>query len=101
VIRLRVHDAPAHLARELDHRAIREYKKRALNFFLDVRRPDRLQRSASGAPGKRPSLDEVLTESLSKRLIPGDIDRNALIALGGRYLKQADSLAATAALPEA
>ena len=100
IIRLRVHDVPAHMARELDHKLIREFKKRALNFFLDLRRPDRLRRSASGAPGKRPSLDEVLRETLTTRLIPGDVDRNALIDLGARYLKQADSLAATAALPE-
>jgi hypothetical protein len=97
---MRIHDVPAHLARELDHRAIREFKKRALNFYLDIRRPDRLRRSASGAPGKRPALDEVLTESLTTRLIPGDIDRNALIELGTRYLKQAESLVATGPIAE-
>jgi exonuclease SbcD len=100
VVRLRLHDVPAHMARELDHRTIREYKKRALNFYLDIRRPDRLRRSASGAPGKRPSLDEVLKDTLATRLLPGDIDRNALIELGGRYLSQADNVAAAAALPE-
>jgi exonuclease SbcD len=100
VVRLRLHEMPAHLARELDHRAIREFKKLALNFFLDVRRPDRLRRSASGAPGRRPLLDEVLKENLTTRLLPGDIDRNALIDLGGRYLKQAEALVTTAAPPE-
>jgi DNA repair protein SbcD/Mre11 len=100
VVRLRLHDVPAHLARELDHRAIREFKRRALNFFLDVRRPDRNRRSASGAAGRRPSLDEVLKESLTTRLLPGDIDRNQLIELGSRYLGQADALAAAVALPE-
>jgi hypothetical protein len=100
VVRLRLHDVPAHLARELDHRAIREFKKLALNFFLDVRRPDRNRRSASGAAGRRPSLDEVLKETLATRLLPGDIDRNQLIELGSRYLSQADSLAGAAALPE-
>jgi hypothetical protein len=101
VVRLRLHDMPAHLARELDHRQIREYKKRALNFFLDVRRPDLSRRSISGAPGKRPSLDELLREGLSTRLLPGDVDRNKLIDLGARYLAQADSLASAAALPDA
>lgn len=100
VVRLRLHDVPAHMARELDHRAIREFKKRALNFFLDVRRPDLNRRSASGAAGKRPSLEEVLKERLTTRLLPGDIDRNKLIDLGSRYLSQADSLAASVALPE-
>jgi hypothetical protein len=42
----------------------------------------------------------VLKETLTTRLLPGDIDRNRLIELGARYLGQADSLAATAALPE-
>lgn len=101
VVRLRLHDMPAHLARELDHRAIREYKKRALNFFLDVRRPDITRRSASGAAGRRPSLEEVLQETLTTRLLPGDIDRNRLVELGARYLSQADAVATTVALPEA
>lgn len=100
VVRLRLHDVPAHVARELDHRAIREFKKRALNFFLDVRRPDLHRRSASGAAGRRPSLEEVLKERLTTRLLPGDIDRNKLIDLGARYLSQADSLAVSVALPE-
>ena len=100
VVRLRLHDMPRHIARELDQRAIREYKKRALNFFLDIRRPDTVRRSASGSAGRRPTLDEVLHESLSTRLIPGDVDRNRLIALGVRYLTEADAVATTVALPE-
>ena len=34
VVRLRLHDMPRAMARELDQKAIRDYKKRALNFFL-------------------------------------------------------------------
>jgi len=101
VVRLRLHDMPRHLVRELDHRAIREYKRRALNFFLDVQRPDPVRRSASGAAGRRPSLDEILQESLSTRLLPGDVDRGRLIALGARYLSAADAIATTVAQPEA
>jgi len=100
VVRLRLHDMPGHLVRELDHRAIREYKRRALNFFLDIRRPDPVRRSASGAPGRRPSLDEILQESLSTRPLPGDIDRGRLIVLGASYLSAADAIATTVAQPE-
>ena len=38
IVRLVVRDIPRHIARELDHEAIREYKRRALNFHLDLRR---------------------------------------------------------------
>lgn len=99
VVRLRLHDMPAHLARELDHRAIREYKRRALNFFVDVRRPETSRRSASGSPGRAQSLEEILQERIGSRLLPGDIDRNRLIELGARYLGQASSVATTATLP--
>jgi DNA repair exonuclease SbcCD nuclease subunit len=101
VVRLRLHDMQRHLVRELDHKAIREYKRRALNFFLDVRRPDVIRRVASGAAGRRPSLDEVLRESLSTRLLPGDVDRDRLVALGAKYLGAADAIATTVAQPEA
>jgi hypothetical protein len=102
VVRLRLHDMPRHVARELDQRAIREYKKRALNFFLDIRRPENVQRSASGAPGRRPTLDEVLQSWLATRLIPVEVDRARLIDLGVRYLAEADALGvpAAAAAPE-
>jgi DNA repair protein SbcD/Mre11 len=101
VVRLSLYDMPGHLVRELDHRAIREYKHRALNFLLDIRRPDSVRRSASGAAGRRPSLDEILQESLSTRVLPGDIDRGRLIALGASYLSAADAIATTVAQPEA
>jgi len=100
VVRLRLHDMPRHVARELDQKAIREYKKRALNFFLDIRRPDATQRSASGAPGRRPRLDEMLRERLSTRLLPGDIDRARLTDLAVQYLAEADAIGAAATVSE-
>jgi DNA repair protein SbcD/Mre11 len=100
VVRLRLFDMPRHVARELDQKAIRDYKKRALNFYLDIRRPDVTQRSASGAPGRRPTLEEVLKERLGGRLIPGDVDRGRLIALGVRYLDEADAAAVAVVVPE-
>jgi DNA repair exonuclease SbcCD nuclease subunit len=95
IVRLVVRDVPRHVARELDHKALREYKRRALHFHLDTRRPEILRTSMSGAPGRRPSLAETVREKLSTRLLSSDIDREALVALGLRYLEEADAVSVT------
>lgn len=97
VIRLVVTDVPRAVAREIDHRAIREYKKRALSFLLDLRRPEEARRAASGAPARRPSVAEVVREQLAARTIPPDFDRDAFVALGLGYLGQADAFPSAAA----
>ncbi|MFI5228842.1 MAG: exonuclease SbcCD subunit D, partial [Gemmatimonadales bacterium] len=58
IVRITIRDLPRHVARELDHKAIREYKRTALNFHLDLRRPEALRLHGTGAPGRRPSLNE-------------------------------------------
>ena len=95
IVRLIVRDVPRHVARELDHKALREYKRRALHFHLDTRRPEILRTSVSGAPGRRPSLAETVREKLSTRLLSSDVDRAALVALGLKYLEEADALSVT------
>jgi exonuclease SbcD len=95
IVRLIVRDVPRHVARDLDHKALREYKRRALHFHLDTRRPEILRTSVSGAPGRRPSLAETVREKLSTRLLSSDVDRAALVALGLRYLEEADALSVT------
>jgi DNA repair exonuclease SbcCD nuclease subunit len=94
IVRLIVKDVPRHVVRELDHKALREFKRRALHFHLDTRRPEILRTSASGAPGRRPSLAETVRDKLQTRLLPGNIDRDALVTLGLRYLEEATTLAA-------
>ena len=96
IVRLVVRDVPRHVARELDHKALREFKRRALHFHLDTRRPEILRMSASGAPGRRPSLAETVREKLQSRLLTSDIDRDALVALGLRYLEEANALSVAA-----
>jgi DNA repair exonuclease SbcCD nuclease subunit len=96
VVRLVVRDCPRHIARELDHKALRDYKRRALHFHLDTRRPDIVRLTASGSPVRRPSLLETVQEKLQNRIISSDIDRTALEALGLHYLREAESLAAAA-----
>ena len=91
VVRLVVRDLPRHIARELDHKAIREYKRRALHFQFDLRRPEvRPRDSASGAPGRRPSIAEMVRAQLETRVVEGDIDRPALVELGLHYLRESE-----------
>ena len=96
VVRLVVRDVPRHIARELDHKQLRELKRRALHFHLDTRRPDVVRLHASGSPTRRPSLLETVQEKLRSRILPSDVDREALVALGLHYLREADAAVAAA-----
>jgi hypothetical protein len=98
IVRLVVREVPRHVVRELDHKALREYKRRAMHFHLDTRKPEILRVAAGGAPGRRPSLAETVRDKLRTRLLPSDVDRDALVALGLRYLDEADALAAATAV---
>lgn len=102
VVRLVVRDIPRQVAKELDMKAIREYKRRALAFSLDTRKPEQARVDAAGAPARRPSVSEVVREQLKARPIPPDLDRTTLVDLGLRYLNEAESFPAAVALtPEA
>jgi len=91
IVRLLVRDVSRHLPRELDHKAIREYKRRALNFHLDFRSPETLRLHATGAPGRRPSLNEVVRDNLLVRPLDADIDRAMLVERALGYLDQAQA----------
>ena len=99
IVRQVVRDVPRHIARELDHKALRDLKRRALHFHLDTRRPEIIRAVASGGPGRRPSLADTVREHLQRRVMPGDIDRDRLVALGLDYLREAELLEATASVP--
>ena len=94
IVRLIVRNCPRHIARALDHKALREYKRRATHFHLDARRPDILRLSASGAPGRRPSLFETVQQRLQERPLPSDVAREPFVEAGVRYLREADVSAA-------
>lgn len=100
VVRATVRNVPRHVVRELDHAALREYRRRAMHFHLDTRRPEPLVRRRSGeaSPGRRATLPEILAERLQERTLPAGMDRDALKTLGLRYLQQAEE-AVTAAMP--
>ena len=101
VVRLVVHDLPRHIAREIDHKALREFQRSALHFDFDTRRPEVVSTSTSGAPGRRPTLADILRESLRSRTLASDIDRDRLVELGAHYLREAEQIANVRALPAA
>src|SRR5690349_21202208 len=98
IVRLIVRELPRHIARDLDHKALRDLKRRALHFHLDTRRPEIVRASGHGAPGKRPSLADVVRDKLMSRVLDPDIDRKELVALGLRYLSEAESTVGAAPL---
>ncbi len=44
----------------------------------------------NGAPGRRPSLMDVVRDKLRERVVPADVDRDALVELGVHYLREAE-----------
>ena len=96
IVRQVVRDVPRHIARELDHKALRDLKRRALHYHLDTRRPEVIRSSAAGGPGRRPSLADTVRDHLQRRVMTAEIDRERLVTMGLDYLQQADTLEATA-----
>jgi exonuclease SbcD len=93
IVRIVVSNVPRHIMRELDHKALRDAQRRALHFMLDTRRPEVTRpKAASGSPGHRASLADLLRDSLRSRLLTSDIDREKLIDLGDHYLREAEAL---------
>ena len=90
VVRLVVRDLPRHVTRQLDHRQLREYRRRALHFHLDPRRPEIIRSSGHGSPGRRASLADFVRDKLRERTLPNEVDRDALVELGLRYLHDAE-----------
>lgn len=99
IVRLVVSDVPRHIARELDHKALRELQRRALHFQLDPRRPETVRRKGSGAPGRRPSLAETLREALQARNVSAGVAKDELVVLGLRYLEEAEATEPVRELP--
>jgi len=97
IVRLVVRDVPRHILRELDHKALREYKRRALHFHLDTRRPEIVRpEKGEGGPGRRASLADTVRDKLRSRPLTENIDREALVELGLHYLREADLVAGPA-----
>ena len=86
ILRLRVYDVPRHIARSLDHAAIREWKAEALHLNLDIRRPELSRSIGVAAPGRRQTLPELVREYLERRPLPAEIDRDAFVRAGGELI---------------
>ena len=86
VARLLIWNVPRGTARDLDHAALRAYKARALNFQLDVRRPEEHRVVGIGAPGQRQTLPETVREFLGRRPLDADLDRPTFVRLGVEYV---------------
>lgn len=82
IVRLRVRDIPRHIARELNHAAVRSFKAEALHFHLDLRRPTVGRSTGVGSPGRRQTLPELVTSYLEGRPLPAELDRDAFVRLG-------------------
>jgi len=94
IVRLVVRDVPRHILRELDHKAIRDYKRKALHFHLDTRRPEIVRpEHGQAAPGRRASLADTVRDKLRSRVLTENINREALVELGLHYLREADAVA--------
>jgi DNA repair exonuclease SbcCD nuclease subunit len=97
IVRLVVRDVPRHILRDLDHKSLREYKRRALHFNLDTRRPEIVRpEKGQAAPGRRASLADTVRDKLRSRVLTENINREALVELGLHYLREADALAGPA-----
>ena len=88
VVRLVVYDVSRGTAADLDHAAIRAFKARALNFQLDIRRPESQRVTGVGAPGSRLTLQETVRGFLAHRPLDADLDRDEFIRLGVHYVEQ-------------
>jgi DNA repair protein SbcD/Mre11 len=82
IVRLRVFGVARHVARELNHTAVRSYKAEALHFHLDLRRPETHRMVGTGAPGRRQTLPDLVSSYLAARPLPAELDREAFIRLG-------------------
>ncbi|MEO8478902.1 MAG: DNA repair exonuclease [Gemmatimonadota bacterium] len=84
VVRQVVRNVLRPTAREIDHAQVRGWKASALDFQLDLRRPDTDARAgASGAPGggARP-LGETVATFLESRALPPGMDREEFLREG-------------------
>lgn len=91
IVRLVVRDVPRHVGRELDHARLRELRAEALHFQLDLRRPASTRESASGAPGRRATLGEIVQDYLRGRPLPAGLDRERFVRHGAELVAAAEA----------
>lgn len=90
VVRQVLYDLPRSVSRDLDHRAIREYKAQALHYRFDPRRPHVAREVGLGSPVRRQTLRELLDDYLERRPLPPGLERADLVKLGRECLGRVD-----------
>ncbi len=102
VVRLLAKNVPRHIARELDHKALRDLQEAGAALPPRHAPPrDGAARDVGFAAGRRPSLAETLREALRARTVTTGVEREELVALGLRYLEEAELSEPTRDLPGA
>lgn len=90
VVRLVVTGVPRHVARQLDHAALRAWKAEALHFQLDLRKPEPARATGVGAPGRRQTLPELVADYLGRRALPAGVDRETFVREGTELVEAAE-----------
>src|SRR4029077_16637530 len=89
IVRQLVFDVSRATARDLDHATIRGFKARALNYQLDLRRPEVSRADGGGilgAGGRRQALPDTVRAFLEHRPLDADLDRGEFVRLGVEYV---------------
>jgi exonuclease SbcD len=98
IVRLVIADITRELFRQLDHRALRQYRARALHFHLDARRPEIRRTVGAGASGTYRTLEEEVAVFLTQRWKPTarDIRPERLVELARVYLEGTEEVSSLA-----
>lgn len=89
IARLIVQNMAPTVARDLDHKQLREYERRALHFQLDKRKVEIKRSAAVMAVRRRAPLSEILAEAFRERELPSDLNTDDFVTLGLDYLTKA------------
>lgn len=98
VARVVLVDCERHRVRELDQEALRSYRARALSFQLVTRQPEAVASLVTVEAAKHTSLEALLHRAIAERPLPPDLNRDALIGLGARFLATTRQSAAPVAV---
>ena len=87
ILRLRVYDVPRHVARSLDHAAIRALEGRGA---ASQPRSSPSRGASPGRawarPGRRQTLPELVRNYLERRPLPAELDRARFVRTGGELM---------------
>jgi DNA repair protein SbcD/Mre11 len=88
IVRLVIHDVQRAVARELNHKRIREWKAEAVHFHLDARPPEVRRRTDGQAPVRRQTLQEQVASYLRKdwKLRDATLQQERLVEMGVGYV---------------